>query len=41
MKDKKEKRIKNNYETGIFSQFFFVCKKRLFQYEIVYFFKTL
>ena len=34
MKDKKEKRIKNNYETGIFPSFF-VCKKRLFQYEIV------
>ena len=35
MKDKKEKRIKNNYETGFFPPVFFVYKKRLFQYEIV------
>jgi hypothetical protein len=30
MKDKKEKRIKNNYETGIFSQFFWYVKKDYF-----------
>jgi hypothetical protein len=30
MKDKKEKRIKNNYETGFFPPVFFVCKKDYF-----------